>query len=220
MKRMGLVICSIVFGFIYTALSVWAWGSWSGFFSDPARAALIVVLFALVITAAFSNSSGIGSGVREDRSNRWIFVPLTVIGLQLIWLPPYLDRRNEWVWGGEVIRWIGLALSLAGGVLRIAPVFQLGRRFSGVVAIQEGHTLKTDGLYQVIRHPSYLGLLMSSFGWPLVFRCLVPGLIITAALVPPLIARMNSEEKLLSEQFGDGYAEYKKRTWRLIPRVY
>jgi len=46
----------------------------------------------------------------------------------------------------------------------------LGRRFSGLVAIQRGHTLVTSGIYGVIRHPSYLGLLVSSLGWGLAFR--------------------------------------------------
>jgi hypothetical protein len=41
----------------------------------------------------------------------------------------------------------------------------LGHRFSGLVAIQPGHALVTSGIYGVIRHPSYLGLLVSSLGW-------------------------------------------------------
>ena len=41
-------------------------------------------------------------------------------------------------------RYSGLALFTVGIVLRIAPVFVLGRRFSGLVAIQEGHELVTN----------------------------------------------------------------------------
>jgi len=42
--------------------------------------------------------------------------------------------------------------------LRLWPVFILGRRFSGLVAIQPGHTLVTNGIYGVVRNPSYLGM--------------------------------------------------------------
>ncbi len=49
-------------------------------------------------------------------------------------------------------------------VLRIWPIFVLGRRFSGLVAIQPGHELVTDGVYRIIRHPSYLGMLILMFG--------------------------------------------------------
>ena len=103
--------------------------------------------------------------------------------------------------------------------MRIWPVFVLGERFSGLVAIQPGHTLVTGGIYGVIRHPSYLGLLMNSLGWSLAFRSGV-GLILTALLIPPLLARISAEENLLYSQFGDGYNTYRFHTWRLIPGIY
>jgi protein-S-isoprenylcysteine O-methyltransferase Ste14 len=95
----------------------------------------------------------------------------------------------------------------------------LGHRFSGLVAIQPGHTLVTTGLYRVIRHPSYLGMLVNSLGWALAFRSGV-GVLLTALLIPPLVARIRAEEKLLRSQFGDEYAVYRRRTSRLIPGVY
>jgi protein-S-isoprenylcysteine O-methyltransferase Ste14 len=98
-------------------------------------------------------------------------------------------------------------------------VYVLGDRFSGLVAIQPGHTLVTTGIYSHIRNPSYLGLLISSFGWSLAFRSAV-GVILTALLVPPLIARMHAEERLLASEFGAEYEAYRARTWRLVPRIY
>ena len=71
---------------------------------------------------------------------------------------------------GEPMRWLGIVLFAAGGILRLWPVFVLGPRFSGLVAIQPGHTLVTSGVYGVIRHPSYLGLLVNALGWGLAFR--------------------------------------------------
>ena len=99
---------------------------------------------------------------------------------------------------------------VVGSVLRLAPVFVLGRRFSGLVAIQEGHELVTGGLYRVIRHPSYLGLLLGLFGWALVFRSAI-GVLVSLLLIPPLVARMNSEEALLESEFGEQYADYRRR---------
>jgi protein-S-isoprenylcysteine O-methyltransferase Ste14 len=98
-------------------------------------------------------------------------------------------------------------------------VFVLGRRFSGLVAIQPGHTLVTSGVYSVIRHPSYLGLLISSLGWALAFRSVV-GVLLTALIIPPLIARIRAEETLLRAQFGSAYDAYRAHTSRLIPRLY
>jgi protein-S-isoprenylcysteine O-methyltransferase Ste14 len=95
----------------------------------------------------------------------------------------------------------------------------LGRRFSGLVAIQPGHTLVTTGVYGRIRHPSYLGLLINSLGWALAFRSGV-GVLLTALLIPPLRARIRAEEALLRSQFGGEYEAYRQRTARLIPGLY
>lgn len=121
--------------------------------------------------------------------------------------------------GGETTRWVGVALFAAGGALRLWPVYVLGNRFSGLVAIQPGHALETGGIYRFVRNPSYLGLLVSCAGWSLAFRSWA-GLALTAAMLPALIARMAAEERLLHEQFGAEYDAYRARTARLIPGVY
>jgi protein-S-isoprenylcysteine O-methyltransferase Ste14 len=92
----------------------------------------------------------------------------------------------------------------------------LGDRFSGLVAIQPGHTLVTRGIYGLMRHPSYLGLLLNTLGWSLAFRSSV-GLLLAALLIPPLLARFRAEEALLHQQFGAEYEAYCARTSRLIP---
>jgi protein-S-isoprenylcysteine O-methyltransferase Ste14 len=110
-------------------------------------------------------------------------------------------------------------LFAAGGALRIWPVFMLRERFSGLVAIQPGHTLVTSGVYGVIRHFSYLGLLVNSLGWSLAFRSGV-GVMLTLLLIPPLLARISAEEDLLRAQFGDEYSAYCSHTSRIIPGIY
>jgi hypothetical protein len=52
-----------------------------------------------------------------------------------------------WTIDGDAIRWLGVALFVAGGALRICPVIVLGDRFSGLVTIQPGHALVTGGIY-------------------------------------------------------------------------
>src|SRR6516225_7126628 len=139
--------------------------------------------------------------------------------MTVAWLPAYTDRRDLWTIDGDAVRYLGLALYVVGSVLRVGAVFVLGRRFSGLVAIQEGHQLETGSLYRVIRHPSYLGLLLVVFGWALVFRSAI-GVVVSLVLVPPLVARMNSEEALLESEFGERYSDYRRRTWRLLPFLY
>jgi protein-S-isoprenylcysteine O-methyltransferase Ste14 len=172
----------------------------------------------LSVWALFS-SGNVSPGVREDRGNRWVIAAFAIVGLLAAYLPAYTDRKEFWTLDGDTLRWFGVALFIAGGVLRIWPVFVLGHRFSGLVAIQPGHTLVTTGTYSVIRHPSYLGLLVNSLGWALAFRSGV-GVLLTVLTILPLVARIRSEEALLHAQFGAEYDAYRARTSRLIPGLY
>jgi len=144
---------------------------------------------------------------------------LLIVGLIDAYVPAWCDRNGFWTIDGETTRWVGVVLIALGGTLRILPVFILGDRFSGLVAIQPGHQLKTDGLYSVIRHPSYLGLLITMLGWGLAFRSWI-GVLMGLLFIPIIVARIVSEERLLQSQFGAAYDAYRARTWRLIPRVY
>lgn len=203
---------------VYLGLAVLGWGGVAAFLWHPALTALAIALVALSVAAFFAGGN-LSSGEREDRGNRWVIVAFTLLGLLDAYLPAYTDRKEFWTIDGDTVRWLGVALFAAGGALRLWPVFVLGRRFSGLVAIQPGHTLLTSGIYAVIRHPSYLGLLVNSLGWGLAFRSGV-GVLLTVLLVPPLIARIQAEERLLREQFGTEYDAYRTRTSRLVPGLY
>jgi protein-S-isoprenylcysteine O-methyltransferase Ste14 len=218
MSKPTLALASVGGVLVYLGLAVLGWGGFGPFFSNPARIALVVATVAMVVAALFS-SGNLSTGEREDRSNRWIVGALGLIGLLSAWLPAYTDRKEFWVLDGDAVRWIGVALYAVGGAVRLWPVFVLGRRFSGLVAIQPGHALVTGGIYSVIRNPSYVGLLVLSLGWALAFRSGV-GVLLAALNIPPIVARIRSEEKLLRAHFGEEYEAYRVRTWRLIPGVY
>lgn len=203
---------------LYMGLAVLGWGGFAAFFSHTPLTMLVIVGFVLAGIGMLS-AGNLSAGEREDRGNRWVLAAFGVIGLLDGWLPAYTDRHELWTLGGETVRWIGVVLFAAGGALRIWPVFVLGRRFSGLVAIQPGHTLVTSGVYSVIRHPSYLGLLVSTLGWGLAFRS-VAGVVLTVLIMVPLAARIRAEERLLRSQFGAEYEAYRSRTWRLIPGLY
>src|SRR5260221_8430300 len=177
----------------YLALAVIGWGGKAAFFAHPARIALTVVIFALAVASCFVGGN-LSSGTREDRGNRWVLAAFAVIGALNAWLPAYAERTEFWTFGGDIVRWLGVVLFAVGGVIRLWPVYVLGNRFSGLVAIQEGHTLVTTGIYSAIRNPSYLGLLINMVGWSLAFRS-VAGVLLTALMLIPLIVRMNSEER-------------------------
>ncbi|NSL86738.1 methyltransferase family protein [Chitinophaga solisilvae] len=124
------------------------------------------------------------------------------------------------IYPGPLMNYTGLSLILLGMILRYWAIASLGRLFTVVVTIREGHHIKKDGLYGIIRHPSYAGSLLSFLGFGLSLNNWL-SLLIT--FVPVFIAfayRMQVEEKMLLSQFGEEYSAYMKRTSRIIPWIF
>lgn len=202
----------------YLGLAILGWGGVGAFFAHPALTAVAIATLVMTVVGLFTHGN-LSTGEREDRSNRWVLVAFAVLGVLAAYLPALTDRLDVWTLDGDAVRWTGVILYVLGGAIRIWPVFVLGNRFSGLVAIQPGHTLVTTGIYSVVRNPSYLGMLMLSLGWALAFRSGV-GVLLAGLTLVPLIARIRSEEALLLSQFGEEYDAYRTRTWRLMPGVY
>ena len=219
LPNVSLVLVAPASTFLYLGLAIWGWGDWHSFIGHPARVGVCVLTIVLAVASIFSGCALFSRGKREDTKDRWVLVSMILIGLALAWLPPYADRRDLWSLDGDAVRYLGLGLFAVGGVLRVGTTFALGHRFSGLVAIQERHSLVTTGLYRRVRHPSYLGALLGSAGWVLAFRSGI-GLLVVLLMVPLIVVRINAEEALLLSEFGEEYAAYRRRTWRLLPFVY
>src|SRR5271167_4808331 len=134
----------------YLGLAVLGWGGFAAFFSHPALTAVVIIQSALALAAFFAGGN-LSRGVKEDRGNRWVLAAIIVPSLLQAYLPAWTDRHGIWCIDGDAVRWMGVALFATGGILRLWPVFVLGDRFSGLVAIQQEHTLVTNGIYSKIR---------------------------------------------------------------------
>ncbi|WP_161596747.1 methyltransferase family protein [Chitinophaga vietnamensis] len=121
---------------------------------------------------------------------------------------------------GRTMHYIGLAIIIAGMLFRYAAIASLGRLFTVVVTIREGHTIKKDGLYKLIRHPAYAGSLLSFLGFGLSLNNWIGLLVAFVPVLFSFIYRMNIEEKMLLEQFGEAYSDYMRTTKRVLPWIY
>jgi len=218
MRNRKLLLFTLLASLVLFGLAILGEGGFAAFFYHPPLTALIITNLLLFVAAMFT-SGNISAGEREDRSNRWVLLAFAIIAFLSAYLPAYTDRIGFWTFDGDSVRWLGVGLTAFGGALRLWPVFVLGRRFSGLVAIQPGHVLVTDGPYRFIRHPSYQGLLIGAVGWALAFRSGI-GLLLAGLNLIPLIARIRAEEKLLHAQFGVAYEDYRSHTYRLVPGLY
>lgn len=115
---------------------------------------------------------------------------------------------------------VGLLALLAGLIIRWTSIIQLGKSFTVDVAITEIAKLKTDGIYERIRHPSYTGLLLIVTGFSLIMSSLYSFLALVVPVFMAISYRIGVEEKLMINEFGDSYRQYKIKTKKIIPWIY
>lgn len=117
-------------------------------------------------------------------------------------------------------RVIGLSLIVVGLIIRWTAIFTLRKYFTVNVSVMDDHQIVKNGLYRYVRHPSYLGSLISFLGLGLSFSNWLSILIITIPIAIAFLIRINIEEKVLFDHLGKKYLDYCKTTKRLLPKVY
>lgn len=114
----------------------------------------------------------------------------------------------------------GVALMIFGLWIFHRSHADLGTNWSVTLEVRETHTLVTGGIYRRIRHPMYLSLLVYSLGQALVVPNWIAGPSYLVAMTLIFAFRLGPEERLMMEQFGDRYAEYRARSKRLVPGLW
>jgi protein-S-isoprenylcysteine O-methyltransferase len=122
--------------------------------------------------------------------------------------------------GGQMFAMAGVALFVAGLLLRWWAIITLGRFFTVDVTIEKDHQLVERGPFRVVRHPSYTGVLLAFVGFALTLRNWAALVVVLVPIFAAFIRRMNVEEEALSRALGSRYADYMRRTKRLVPFVY
>lgn len=108
----------------------------------------------------------------------------------------------------------------AGGLLVMWSGRTLGRFMVVEIAISRDHELVTEGPYARIRHPTYTGAILMSFGVAFLF---LNGALMAVAVLVVLLAnyRASKEDRLLASDagFGETYRAYAARAGRFLPRL-
>jgi|GEM_PF-2460302 protein-S-isoprenylcysteine O-methyltransferase Ste14 len=158
---------------------------------------------------------------RSDRLSVIAYAGLFVWCVQLLGRDPF-----AFVVPATLVPQINLAAiitALMASVLITWPRFMKERRrvwsgpFTPIKDIP-GHRLITWGPYRFIRHPFYAGMLLGALAIQL--TCLSWVTVAMFALLVPFHFGLNAEEDRMKSVYGPEYANYKTRTWRLLPPIY
>jgi protein-S-isoprenylcysteine O-methyltransferase Ste14 len=118
------------------------------------------------------------------------------------------------------VHFIGLFLIVFGMCIRWIAILKLKQFFTVDVSIQQNHNIIKNGIYKYIRHPAYLGSLLSFFGLGLALLNWLSIIIIFLPILGSFMYRIKVEEKVLETELGEEYLNYSKNTKRLIPWIY
>jgi len=118
------------------------------------------------------------------------------------------------------IAWTGMAVMLAGLVLRWWSVRTLARFFTVDIAIQPGQTLVRRGPYRLLRHPSYTGALMTVLGFGIGTGVWLAALVAFVPIFLAFLHRIRIEERVLADAFPDAWPRYARETRRLVPYLW
>ena len=128
---------------------------------------------------------------------------------------PGLDHRFTWSYVPMHLT-ISADIIILMGYLIIFFVFKQNSYASRIIEVNENQKLISTGLYAIVRHPMYIGVLIMFLPTPIALGSYW-GLIPFALFPVSLVLRILNEEKVLTDNL-EGYKEYCQKTkYRLIP---
>lgn len=149
---------------------------------------------------------------REDRGEVWVIGQFVLLGVLLV-IPRVGGRWPRWL--GRLGGAAGVPI-FGGGVAMIGAAFRhLGPNLTPLPKPKEDSQLVREGLYAIVRHPIYCGLILFAYGVALLTGS-TSRLAVATALLAWLNAKANREEAWLLERYPD-YAAYRREVPKLLP---
>jgi protein-S-isoprenylcysteine O-methyltransferase Ste14 len=117
------------------------------------------------------------------------------------------------------LRIIGTMITAAGLLFAMWARVHLGRNWSGMVTLKQGHELIRSGPYRLTRHPIYTGFLTAILGSSIAMGT-GDAFIGLAVMTIACVVKLHREEKWLAAEFGSSYRQFQTEVAMLVPFVF
>jgi protein-S-isoprenylcysteine O-methyltransferase Ste14 len=118
-----------------------------------------------------------------------------------------------------VLTGAGVGLAVLGGALTLWSRFALGKNYVGGYTLHDDHQLAVHGPYRFVRHPMYIGFMLTSLGVLLATGNVIILLTDTLLRTYFMTSRVWREEMNLKAKIGQEYVDYQSRTGKFFPRL-
>ncbi len=146
---------------------------------------------------------------------------LLLIGMMIL---PLIYSATSWLdfanyslppWAG----WLGGLIMLGALFVFWRSHADLGLNWSPSLEIRDKHELITRGIYGVVRHPMYASQWLWVLAQPLLLQNWMAGFVNLIIFIPFYLLRVQAEEQMMVDRFGEQYKTYMERTGRVLPKI-
>lgn len=220
LKSLGSVVFGLLFFGVCLFLPAWTFDYWQGwvFIAVFMVGTMGLSLYIAVKFPAALERRLHGGPTAETRPAQRIIITALVATVVATLAVSALDHRFGWSTVPLVAVVVGNVLVFAGVTLAQFVIVQNNYAATSVT-VEADQPLVDTGLYGVVRHPMYAGVLVMMIGTPLALDSLWGFTGVVAAL-PVLVARIVDEERMLVAELA-GYREYTASVrHRLVPGLW
>lgn len=158
------------------------------------------------------------SGSADERNRRigWVLVAVQALLLVLFIVLP---KRRSLLAPPDFLDILGIILMIGGLAILLIAFISLGSALTPTPVPQEAAALRTRGIYAVVRHPIYTGILVAGLGFTLAVGSLWQ-VVLWVALAAFFYAKAFWEDRLLAEKHGVAWFDYADHVSSFIPRFW
>jgi len=182
-------------------------------------ALIVLLLYAIQSEIRFGARARTMAAGPEDRGSTWavgLCSAVPVIGFVLA-MKTRISPGLRLMPGMPDIAWVGVGVGALGLLIRLWSVLTLRDRYTRTLLVGTSHTFERSGPYRFVRHPGYLGSLLTLNGIALASGDLLTLIASMAVTSAAYAYRISVEDAMLVSRFGAGYQQYREEVGALLP---
>jgi protein-S-isoprenylcysteine O-methyltransferase Ste14 len=182
---------------------------------------IIIIFFSLGAFLRYGDEAKNINSTEKDKKSTSYLGRVYVLNFIVLLSAFFLNHlKISILFNNPLVAFWGNLIMLIGLLIRVYATWSLKEYYTRTLKIQTNQKIVDFGLYRYLRHPGYLGSIMIWIGAGLSSNNYIVMLIVSLLTLIVYYYRIQSEEKMLIDAFGEEYKNYKIKTWRLIPLIY